>query len=241
VTVQIKPFKLSAVQEAFGVWGTSFAAILLATATVPAYAKLVATVSFLYLPLLPINRRGEDYQHYGVTLRHWRQDIRLAALLFALVAPLYFAGYLALAELPHPLPAWLAWLAPHLPPYGADGSFKLRLPDRFELWALDQLLVVALPEEFFYRGYLQTRLRDAYPQGKVVFGARIGPAFLLVALLFAVGHLADFRGWRLAVFFPALLFGWLRERTGTILGSSLFHAACNLYELVLRASFYGAG
>lgn len=238
MTVQIKAFKLSAVQEAFAVWGTSFAAILLATATVPGYAKLVATVSFLYLPLLPINRRGEDYQHYGVTLRHWRQDLRLAALLFALVAPLYFAGYVAFAELPRHLPAWLA---PYLSPYGADWSFKLRLPDRFELWALDQLLVVALPEEFFYRGYLQTRLRDAYPQGKVVFGARIGPAFLLVALLFAVGHLADFRGWRLAVFFPALLFGWLRERTGTILGSSLFHAACNLYELALRASFYGAG
>src|SRR5713101_5207743 len=33
---------------------------------------------------------------------------------------------------------------------------------------------------------------------------------------------------RLAVFFPALLFGWLREKTGTVLGATLLHAAFNL-------------
>ncbi len=219
-------------------WGTSFAAILVASAVLHGYAKLVATVSFLYLPLVPMNRRGENYQDYGVTLRCWRQDLKLAGLLFALVVPLYFAGYVAFAELLRHLPAWLV---PYLSPYGTDWSFKPRLPGKFDLWVLDQLLVVALPEEFFYRGYLQTRLRDAYPQGKLFLGARLGPAFLLTALLFAVGHLAVFQVWRLAVFFPALLFGWLRERTGTVLGSSLFHAACNLYELILRASFFGAG
>ena len=219
-------------------WGISFAAILVATVVLQGYAKLVATVSFLYLPLVPMNRRGEDYRDYGVTLRRWRQDLKLAALLFALVAPLYFASYVAFAELLRRLPAWLV---AYLSPYGTDWSFRPRLPDKFDLWILDQLLVVALPEEFFYRGYLQTRLRDAYPQGRLFLGARLGPAFLLTALLFAVGHLAVFQVWRLAVFFPALLFGWLRERTGTVLGSGLFHAACNLYELTLRASFFGAG
>jgi len=238
MTVAKRSFTLSAAQEALAAWGASFAAILIASLTLHRYAKLVATVSFLYLPLIPMNRRGEDYQDYGVTLRRWRQDIKLAGLLFALVVPLYFAGYVAFAELLRNLPAWLV---PHLSPYGADWSFKPRLPERFDLWVLDQLLVVALPEEFFYRGYLQTRLRDAYPQGRVFLGARLGPAFWLTALLFAVGHLAIFQVWRLAVIFPALLFGWLRERTGTVFGSSLFHAACNLYELILRASFFGAG
>jgi membrane protease YdiL (CAAX protease family) len=69
-------------------------------------------------------------------------------------------------------------------------------------------------------------------------GARLGRAFFLTAALFAVGHLAIFQVWRLAVFFPALLFGWMRERTGTILGSTLFHAYCNLLQLVLAASFF---
>jgi membrane protease YdiL (CAAX protease family) len=40
----------------------------------------------------------------------------------------------------------------------------------------------------------------------------------------------------LLVFFPALLFGWLRERTGTIVGSTLFHAACNILSRVVAAS-----
>jgi membrane protease YdiL (CAAX protease family) len=44
---------------------------------------------------------------------------------------------------------------------------------------------------------------------------------------------------RLAVFFPALLFGWLRARTGGIGASVLFHASCNLYALLLGRG-YGA-
>ncbi|MFI5301533.1 MAG: type II CAAX prenyl endopeptidase Rce1 family protein, partial [Polyangiales bacterium] len=33
---------------------------------------------------------------------------------------------------------------------------------------------------------------------------------------------------RLAVFFPSLLFGWMRARTGGIGAGIAFHAACNL-------------
>jgi membrane protease YdiL (CAAX protease family) len=65
----------------------------------------------------------------------------------------------------------------------------------------------------------------------------VGPAFILTAVLFALGHLAVFQVWRLGVFFPALLFGYMRERTGTVLGSTLLHAIFNLYEMFLRESF----
>jgi membrane protease YdiL (CAAX protease family) len=103
---------------------------------------------------------------------------------------------------------------------------------------VDNLFVVALPEEFFYRGYLQTRLRDAWPEGRLFLGARLGKAFWVTAALFALGHLAIFQVWRLGVFFPALLFGWMRERTGTVMGAALLHACCNLLVLVLEASFF---
>jgi len=230
-----RPFRLTAMQEALGIWAASFLAILVAAAFLRGQAKLIATIAFLYLPLLAMKGREESYQDYGVTLRKWRQDLGLAALLFALIVPLYFATYLLLAQvLPHlPRP-----LATYLWPYGAPPHFKARLPANLDLWALDQLFVVALPEEFFYRGYLQARLRDAMPQGRFFLGARLGPAFFLTAALFAVGHLAVFDVARLAVFFPALLFGWLRERTGTVIGSGVLHAACNLYEIFLRLSFF---
>jgi len=240
------------IREALLLWSVSFASIVAASLLAPAHAKVVATISFLYLPLFfarPARlRKGTkdlwwerfwnfDYAEFGVTLRNWRLDLKLALLLFLIVAPLYLAAYVGYAEAMKWLPT--RW-ATYLSPYGGHWGFHPRLPANFGLWAVDQLLVVAVPEEFFYRGYLQTRFREAWPQGRTFLGARLGPAFFLAAVLFAVGHLAIFQVWRLGVFFPALLFGWLRERTGTVLGSSVLHALFNLYEMALRVSFYAA-
>ena len=77
--------RLGAVQEVMLVWGLSFSAIVIAFILFRGYAKLVATVTFLYLPLLAMSRRGEDYQDYGVTLRHWRKDLKLFLLLVAMI------------------------------------------------------------------------------------------------------------------------------------------------------------
>ncbi len=243
--------RASPTREALTLWGISFASIVTASLIAPGYAKTVATISFLYLPLFFARGRSEgaggkqswsarfwtfDYAEYGVTFRNWRLDLKLALLVFLIVTPLYLVAYVAYAEALTWLPA--RWAA-HLTPYVGKLAFHPRLPNQFGLWIIDQLLVVAVPEEFFYRGYLQSRLREAYPQGRMLLGARLGPAFFLTAVLFAVGHLSIFQMWRLAVFFPALVFGWLRERTGTVLGASLVHAWFNLYEMVLRASFFG--
>ncbi|MFZ5470537.1 MAG: myxosortase MrtX [Myxococcota bacterium] len=233
-TTQTRP--LSAVQEVFLLWGVCFAGIVLTYVTFSPYAKLVATVGFLYLPLWGMRRRGEDYRDYGVTFRHWREDLKWVAVVSAVVVPGYLAVFVAYAALLPKLPAELSRL---IAPYAQPAHFELRLPDRFGEWVIDQLFVVALPEEFFYRGYLQQRLRDAWPQGKVLFGVRWGRAFWLTQVLFALGHLAIFQVWRLGVFFPAILFGWMREKTGSVMGAALFHAACNLLVLVLEASFFG--
>ncbi len=101
-----------------------------------------------------------------------------------------------------------------------------------------QLGLVALPEEVLYRGYLQTRLNSVWRRRWSVFGTPIGPGLLVVSVLFALGHLAIEPGfYRLAVFFPSLLFGWLRERSGTVVAPILFHAASNVLIQVV-ASFY---
>ena len=42
---------------------------------------------------------------------------------------------------------------------------------------------------------------------------------------------------RLAVFFPALLFGWLRARTGGIGASVCLHAICNVYSQMLGRGY----
>lgn len=100
--------------------------------------------------------------------------------------------------------------------------------------AFGQLLIVALPEEAFYRGYLQTRLNDGLALRVRLFGASVGPSLLLTSAIFAVGHFATIHDpARLAVFFPSLAFGWLRARTGGIGAGMVFHASCNIFSQVL--------
>jgi membrane protease YdiL (CAAX protease family) len=226
----------TAVREVVFLWVACFAAILVCFPFSKSAAKVAATVGFLYLPLLAMRRRGEDYSDYGVSLRAWRADLKWFVVMSVVVLPLFAAGFAAFA---HGLPLLPAPLAQLLAPYTSSWHpFRFRLPAQFGQWVVDQCFVVALPEEFFYRGYLQARLRDAWPRGRVLFGVRLGPAFFVTAALFALGHLAIFQVWRLGVFFPALLFGWMREKTGSVLGAAAFHAACNLTVLVLEESFY---
>lgn len=105
--------------------------------------------------------------------------------------------------------------------------------------ALGELLVIALPEEAFYRGYLQTSLDRELGKRVKVFGARLGWGVLLTSAIFAVGHLfTEFNPARLAVFFPSLVFGFLRARTGGIGASVLFHAMCNLFSWYLLRSYF---
>lgn len=125
--------------------------------------------------------------------------------------------------------------------YWHTGPFHFRLPPEFLDNLQNQILVIALPEEAFFRGYLQTALDEVWPARVRVFGASLGPAVVVTSLIFAAGHLfTSPHPARLAVFFPSLLFGWLRVRTGGIGAGVLFHAACNLLVSVL-AHGYGLG
>jgi len=106
--------------------------------------------------------------------------------------------------------------------------------------ALGQLLVIALPEEAFYRGYLQTSLERDLGKTISIFGTKVGWGLVLTSAIFAVGHLlTELNPARLAVFFPSLVFGFLRARSGGIGASILFHATCNLFSAYLLHSYFG--
>jgi len=103
---------------------------------------------------------------------------------------------------------------------------------------LGHVLVVALPEEMFYRGYLQTAMDEAKPPRFQVFKVAMGVGVLLSSAVFALGHLAtELQPARLSVFFPSLVFGWLRTRTGGIGASVFFHALCNLFAAFLARGY----
>lgn len=119
-----------------------------------------------------------------------------------------------------------------------DHPFVFRWPSELGDRVLGQVLVTALPEEAFFRGYLQSELDAAWAPRWRIGGASVGPGLVVASALFAVGHLLTIpEPARLAVFFPSLLFGWLRARTGGIGASVVFHASCNLASAFLFAGY----
>jgi membrane protease YdiL (CAAX protease family) len=211
-------------------------------------ANLAGVAAFLFvaLPDARLRARGEEWADYGVPLhgiadrRTWRalgRGALVALAVAAVVFPLFAAAFLGWARL---LPSLPPGLGHALAPYAGPPRFAFRLPENLVLLVPVQLLVVALPEEMFYRGFLQTAwARGAPGRGVTVLGARLGRGFLATQILFALGHLVVLQPWRLATFFPGLLFGWLRERTGNVAAAVVLHALSNLFIATLEASFYG--
>jgi len=132
------------------------------------------------------------------------------------------------------VPFWFGWRSW----WKVDSGFHIHVDSMFLNEWLGQLLIIALPEEAFYRGYLQTRLDDAIPVRIRILGASVTPGIVIASAIFALGHFATIRtAPRLAVFFPALAFGWLRARTGGVGASILFHAACNMFSMFLGRGY----
>jgi uncharacterized protein len=97
---------------------------------------------------------------------------------------------------------------------------------------VSQLFFVALPEEVFFRGYLQEKL------GNNLMGV------FIVSLLFGLGHFitlcvaSGFIGGictqSVLTFFPSLIMGYLYARTGTLWGSIIFHFLSNIVYILAR-------
>ncbi len=113
----------------------------------------------------------------------------------------------------------------------------LQTPIYYEIFL--QLLCVALPEEFFYRGYLQTSFLKFFKSRPKLEKYAPALAIVLASLCFACAHLPSGNISRLLTFFPGLLFGFLRYRTGGLLGAIVCHAACNLMMTVLNVHYLG--
>lgn len=227
---------------------------LASTLAVATGTTLLVTLLAYGLPL-DHSATGVGFAFLGVTywmvLRHDASTIRRHGLgLAGLLEP----GRIDLRRILRASSAALLWCialcAIILPPFvlGFRAYWKVRPefvyspPDSLIDDILGQVLVIALPEEAFYRGYLHTALDDAMKPRWRIFGATLGYGWLIGAGLFALGHLAtELRPERLAVFFPALLFGWLRARTGGIGAPILLHAIFNLFAATLARGYGMAG
>jgi membrane protease YdiL (CAAX protease family) len=165
-----------------------------------AWLGFVYPAVWIYLPLAVLLARRLPLAPYGFRIAAWTRGGRwlLGSLLFVLLP---FAAAVAI------------WKS-------AAGDLDLTLHRWTAGTVASHLLLAAVPEELFFRGYVQERLRSSCGGWGSI---------LVAALVFALAHLLVEPGWlRAAVFFPGLVMGWLRERSGGLLAPALFHWLSNL-------------
>jgi membrane protease YdiL (CAAX protease family) len=183
------------------------------------HAGTIAAGIQLYVPILLIGRYGITREKLGWTLEHASKDFRLAAVLsLATIIPFALGHHY-----------WQTLFNGRV--------FELGVPSEFAYSILVQFLVVALPEELFFRGYLLQRMEMLWPSRKG-FWALGGRAVLLSSLVFGLAHfVGEYRIDRLATFFPGIAFAYLRLRTGRLLAPVTYHAFCNLLSELIFASY----
>jgi membrane protease YdiL (CAAX protease family) len=97
-----------------------------------------------------------------------------------------------------------------------------------------QFLFSGFGEEMLYRGYMQSRLNQAFGRPYTIRGVRFGPGLILASLVFALSHVLNTYnpfvgsyelswGWGIWTFVTGLLFGIIREGTDGLLAPAIAH------------------
>lgn len=209
--------------EALGFWAISAVSIRLAVQLHLSddMVAVVKSLALIYLPLAWMVATRRDLERFAIQAK----DVRGSLAIFAIVSVATLIPFWTANHFWETLFLHHAWRRLSAPPGLAGLVFG-------------EVLAVALPEEVFYRGYLQTRLEQVLPPRWELFGARIGWALPVTSVIFVAGHLAVRPAlWELGIFFPSLVFGWLRSRTDSLVAPVLYHALCNVGMLILQRAY----
>lgn len=172
----------------------------------------VVAILFLYVPVIVLWKRGRRIDFLDRDLRSFLRSL----LAFVIAMVVIFPPFLLAAHY------WQLWV------FGKHAFKAAAYPNLLNACVF-QLLLVALPEEFYFRGYFQSAM-DIVCKKRVRFlGVNVGWGLLVTAVVFAISHtIVSYQWWHFSIFFPALLFGYLRLLTGSITAPVLFHVASNV-------------
>ena len=226
---------------------------------------------FALLPVLWLLLTRRSLVVYGLTLAHWRDDVAAA---LSCVFPIALAGA-SLGFLPYTrwdgaliesavqvgLLFWVAYLLTRQPDpksgiitialallmFGGYSYWKGLYPGTAKGIAsfIYYLVFVGFGEEILYRGYVLTRLNEAFGRPWQFYG--VGWGTVLASFLFGLTHalskvdLASGQieftwAWGLWTFFGGFVFSYIREKTGSIVAPAIVHGLPQaLVYLLIRA------
>lgn len=220
----------------------------------PVFGHLV----MIGLVLLLVLVRRRTLSEYGLKYVDLKNQVDLAGTCFIPVvlanAPFGFGvdqnswgGALLLAGVQITFLVVLAWLLRRKPTSGlpavvAGGMLLFAWTSGSAGSTAGRALVVFLTyaffvgfgEEMLYRGYMQSRLNEAFGRPYQFFGVPFGWGAIITALLFGFAHVGILRWilglttevalpWGVWTVFSGLVFGFVREKSGGILAPALLH------------------
>jgi len=179
-------------------------------------SRLIIPGILIMAALLPTIIKRQGLKQIGLNTNNAMLSLRLLCLVSLLILPSTLLVLLLLRWSGLSLP-----LQQSAPPQGS-----------WLYWLGYQFLYVALPEEIFFRGYLQSnilmlakRLKNKSYMSAVVF---------ISAFCFAAAHVViNPEITVMLTFLPGLVFGWLFLRTGSLVAPVLFHVIANTFYCLI--------
>jgi membrane protease YdiL (CAAX protease family) len=187
----------------------------------PSGADIAFAIAFLFqvfVPIWLIERDRLPLSEFKICLpQNWAKDLTSVLIVSIVTLPPFFLAYYFLQNY---------FASTH----GMTAHFEMAVPQDFLTHSIANLGLIALSEELFYRGYIQTRLLKQWP---------VVAVFVVTNAFFAFGHfIGDYNFARLLPFFPGLLFSYLAYRSKSIAPAVLYHGICNIFSELLRESFF---
>jgi membrane protease YdiL (CAAX protease family) len=209
------------------------------------------------LVLLAVTRR--DWERYGLALRDGKQHLRVIAIgllpvltlggVLGMVNWRTLTGSLVVSAAAVGVLVVAAWALKEKTTAGTVISALALValaPSAIQVGAVGGAIIktiyfyflVGPSEEVLFRGYIQSRLNEAFAKPYHFFGVEWGWGLVLASALFGLWHVvlsplgvgAVFHG--IWTFFAGLIFGYVRERSGGVLAPSVLHSVMNYMPLL---------
>ena len=180
----------------------------------PLWLRVATHTLMILLPLAVLFLKRKNIVEYGFKPRDLRFSL-IVGITFSMILLLLPSGYLLITG-------------------------KFRLPEfTITFWiytVINAFIVIGFPEEFLFRGYMQTRLNDElnkpFVSGEIEFGWGLIIASLIFGFLHVLNPFNPLKGrfvfdW-LSITWTTLagfVFGFLREQTEDILAPTIVHGA----------------